>query len=380
MTEEEVLYILSLSGGFNAALLMTLKEERGDLTFLLDPKFGYDTCRAYSVSSKALQKAMKKSRKTDAAREISRVRDKGFDLVSIFDESYPESLKEIYDPPLMLYVKGGICRADSLSISIVGARRATIYGMETAERFAGELAACGFTVISGLAAGIDAAGHRGALGAGGRTVAVLGCGVDVIYPKENKDLYEEIAKTGAVISEYPLGTIPKPFNFPKRNRIIAGLSLGTVVVEAYQRSGSLITAKAALDEGREVYAVPGRINSLNSIGTNELIKNGAKIITRVEDILADNYHLLTHSIKHEAAIYDEPDAKSPEILEEEDRILESISYLPQPADLIAFRAGLAVERVLNVLTKLELEGKIKRMFGGMIVKVKKHRTYIKFLR
>ena len=207
-------------------------------------------------------------------------------LVSIYDEAYPKALKEIHDPPLVLYVKGEIPQTN-YAIGIVGSRDCSYYGLKAASIFSAELAKEGIPIISGGAKGIDTAAHEAALKAGGTTVAVLGCGLDIVYPTSNKYLFERIAERGAVISEYPPGTEPRAMNFPARNRIIVGLSRGIVVAEAARKSGALITAHIAADEGREVYCVPGNIFEKSSIGCHELIRTGAKLVDNVQDILED---------------------------------------------------------------------------------------------
>ncbi len=203
------------------------------------------------------------------------------------DDEYPQNLKNILYPPIVLYVKGRLKPQDCNSIAIVGSRLASFYGLSCAEKLAGELANYGLTVVSGMARGIDTASHRGALKQNGRTIAVIGSGFNRIYPPENKGLCEEIAGSGAVISEFPIDTPPEKENFPRRNRIISGLSLGVVVVEAARNSGALITADFALEQGREVFALPGKVDSSTSFGTNELIKQGAKLVSCVDDIIEE---------------------------------------------------------------------------------------------
>ncbi|UCB57420.1 MAG: DNA-processing protein DprA [Candidatus Omnitrophota bacterium] len=214
--------------------------------------------------------------------------------LSLNDKEYPANLRYIYSPPLALYVKGNILAEDSIALAIVGSRKASYYGLKNAESLGFKLASQGITIISGLARGIDTAAHRGALAAGGRTIAVLGSGLNIIYPRQNKGLAEEISKNGAVISEYAQDTPPLRQNFPRRNRIISGLSLGVVVVEAAKRSGALITADFALEQGREVFALPGKIDSFTSAGTHELIKDGAKLVESTEDII-EELEALKHS-------------------------------------------------------------------------------------
>ena len=208
-------------------------------------------------------------------------------LINITDENYPKLLKEIYDPPITLFCKGDISLLDQEASSIVGCRDSTSYGNLMSKEISYNLAKENILIVSGLAKGIDANAHSGALLANGKTIAVLGCGVDIPYPVENIEIYKEILKKGLIISEYIVGTKPEARNFPARNRIISGLSKGVLVVEATQKSGSMITVDFALEQGRNVYAIPGNINSQNSSGTNELIKQGAKLVTNYKEILED---------------------------------------------------------------------------------------------
>ncbi len=219
----------------------------------------------------------------------------GADVIAYNDPSYPQALKYTADPPAVLYCIGRL-KPDELCVAVVGSRKATWYGLDMSKKLSSELARHGVTIVSGMARGVDSKAHYGALEAGGRTIAVLGCGVDVVYPKENRSLMNEICKKGAVISEYIPGTEPIPFNFPARNRIISGLSEGVIIVEASEKSGSLITADYALEQGRDVFALPGNINSMNSSGTNRLIREGARIITCAGDILDEM------DVKHEGSL------------------------------------------------------------------------------
>ncbi|RMF83499.1 MAG: DNA-protecting protein DprA, partial [Nitrospinota bacterium] len=222
---------------------------------------------AEEITSFPLEAALK--------RELANIERYGVQILTLSDPDYPPLLKTIYDPPPVLYVQGNLCLQDQYAIALVGSRTPTSYGRLVAERLAQDLARRQITVVSGLARGIDGCAHRGALKGGGRTIAVAGCGLDIVYPPEHRRLKEQIIKQGACLSEFPLGTQPERMNFPLRNRIISGLSLGTVVVEAGERSGSLITAEWALEQGREVFAVPGNITSAASRGTHKLIKAGA---------------------------------------------------------------------------------------------------------
>lgn len=220
------------------------------------------------------------------SKELDRLQKQRVNVITFDDRAYPPMLKEIFDPPPVLFVRGKL-KPYQYGVAVVGSRQATAYGRTAAERLSAELAQCGVAVISGLARGIDTAAHRGALNVQGYTVAVLGCGVDVVYPRENKKIMDEIMEDGVVVSEFPLGTSPEPWHFPSRNRIISGLAHVIVVVEAAEKSGSLITVDLALDLGKEVMAVPGSIYSKTSRGTLKLLKQGAKMVTEVEDILEE---------------------------------------------------------------------------------------------
>ncbi len=223
----------------------------------------------------------------DAALQQERMLQAGAILVTIGDSQYPRPLREIFDPPMLLFARGRVELLQTLSLGVVGTRRPTPYGLAVAERLAGDLAHAGLTIVSGMARGIDTAAHKGALARGGSTVAVLGCGVDVVYPMENRKLAADIAAKGLVLSEFPMGAVAFPQNFPIRNRIISGLSLGVLVVEGAQYSGSAITAKLAIDQGREVFAVPGNITSKLSWGPNLLIKQGARLVQDWNDVVAE---------------------------------------------------------------------------------------------
>ena len=223
----------------------------------------------------------------DAAEEARKVEGAGVEVVSFHDSRYPARLKEIFDPPILLYARGRVELLNTAGVAVVGARRPTPYGMAVSQKLSRELSEAGLTIVSGMARGIDSYAHRGALQARGTTIGVLGCGVDVVYPRENKKLAAEIVERGLLVSEFPMGATAFPQNFPIRNRVISGLSLGVMVVEAAQYSGSLITARLALDQGRDVYAIPGSIVSKPSWGANLLIKQGAKLIQESADVLEE---------------------------------------------------------------------------------------------
>jgi DNA processing protein len=309
--------------------------------------------------------------------EIELAEKLGVAIINIEDTNYPSALKEIHDPPPVLYVKGTIERKDALSLAIVGSRRCSLYGEEQASRFAHLLASSGFTIISGMARGIDSAAHRGALLAKGRTIAEQGCGLSRVFPPENKALFDEICQSGACISERPLKTEPLPENFPARNRIIAGLSLGVLVIEASATSGALISAKAALDCNREVMAVPGKIDSPLSTGSHRLIKEGAKLVDCIEDVLeALGYvgqTLRPHAIesvdkavdKMEAPLFDNLKL---DLSSDEKTVYETLSKEPMHIEEIISCTKLAAGTVNASLIALQLKGIIKQLPGNSFLK------------
>lgn len=294
--------------------------------------------------------------------EIQNLSRFGFKLLSMSDEDYPKSLSKIYYPPSMLYVHGEICARDELALAIVGTRAADRYGRVVTERLASQLASMGITIVSGLARGIDSVAHSAALRSGGRTIAVLGSGLDVIYPPENKDLYNQISENGAVISELPLGSDPDAVNFPKRNRIISGLSMGVLVIQASEKSGSLITASFALEQNREVFAVPGNIGSKLSRGTNELIKKGAKLVASVEDILGEVEAFRRLEPSESTGKYGQIIER---LEEDEKRVYGTLGNAPIHIDDIITGSGFESRRVLSILLSLELEGLITQLPGKM---------------
>ena len=287
-------------------------------------------------------------------------------IITYQDELYPAKLMNIYDRPPFLYVRGNLNKND-INIAVVGSRLASIYGKYTTEKISRELALKGLTIVSGMARGIDSVAHRGALTAHGRTIAVLGSGLDVIYPPENKKLFTDIIQNGAVISEFPPGTPPLSANFPTRNRIISGMSYGVVIVEAGEKSGSLITARLALEQGREVFAVPGSIDSAGSRGTNKLIKQGAKLIENIDDILEEIFPqfdgtivLKPPSVSNSEVIA----AKPAEILSTVDqKIISYISGSRVHIDDLISSTGLSSADILGALTTLELKGIIQQHPG-----------------
>jgi len=285
-------------------------------------------------------------------------------LIKREDTEYPANLRNIHKPPPELYVNGTILPQDEAAVALVGTRRPTHYGMQTCERLAYDLAIRGITVISGMAIGIDTAAHRGALRAGGRTIAILGSGHNNIYPQQNIGLYRQIAKNGAVISEFPNDAIPDRWHFPRRNRIISGMSLGVVIVEAPRKSGALITADFALEQGREVFSLPGKINSLVSEGTHGLIKDGAKLVEGVDDIIEELKEPLNRFFKEEKK---ENRLELP-LNTEEEKIFKLLTDEPRYIDLIARESGLPVHIASGFLTQLTVKRLIKELPGKTFVR------------
>jgi len=296
--------------------------------------------------------------------ELARAEESGIRIVTLVDADYPNLLREIDDPPLVLYVRGKLPIDPARSIAIVGTRRGSRYGKLVAARFASQLALKGLTIISGLAAGIDTAAHQGALDVGGLTVAVMGCGLDYPYPKRNQPLLEKIAIEGTAISEYPLGTRPAKWTFPQRNRILAGLSRGVIVVQAPERSGALITARLALEQGREVFAVPGNITSLISAGTNRLIKDGAKLVETVDDVLVEFPDLG----REQPVPARSEGTQSSSLSESERRVFELIGLEPVHIDDIIARGDLSPTEASHILLLLQLEGLVEETEGGRYIR------------
>lgn len=276
--------------------------------------------------------------------------------VTILDNDYPDKLSLIGDRPPVIYYKGDIKEEDKMAIGIVGSRKATSYGMWACAKFTKELVNLGVTIVSGLALGIDTVAHKTAIEAGGRTIGVLGNGIDIVYPKTNHSLYNEVMDNGSVLTEFPLGTGPVSYNFPQRNRIISGLSLGIIVIEAKEKSGSLITAHHALEQGKDVFSLPGNINSIYSGGTNKLIKDGAIPLLAIDDIIEEIYEL---KVKIEWNKKNEIDYSS--LSATELKIAKIIEEGPVHCDYIVLKTGLNISTVTSILTILELKGIIKEL-------------------
>ncbi len=334
-------------------------------------------------------------------RELELIHKYGCQVITLYDAAYPPHLKQIDTPPLVLYVKGELVPEDALSISFVGSRNAKDYGRKVSYRLSYQIAQRGLTVVSGFAKGIDTAAHRGAFEAGGRTIAVMGNGLSLIYPATNKDLAEKIIESGALISEFPMGAKPKPRNFPRRNRIISGLTLGTVVVEASNRSGALITARLAGEQGREVFAVPGEIFSELSTGTHKLINNGAKLINTVDDLLNELPPYVLSQVQSETSPVPDmeteptqeasvekspaepvpsqpsfeaqqpvPPPPPPDLTPDEKTIFDAIEMPSSHIDTIVRTTQLPISQVSSVLLMLELKGVVQQLPGKQFTKAK----------
>ena len=315
-----------------------------------------DALRQVGLDRRSLHNLLETRSRVDLDQEVRRVIRAGVQAITWEDPDYPALLREIPDPPPLLYVRGTLEPEDAWAVAVVGTRRASVYGKEVTRRLVTDLARSGITVVSGLARGIDGVAHRTALEAGGRTIAVLGCGVDRIYPPEHRALARRIIEQGALISEYPLGTPPDARNFPPRNRIISGLSLGVLITEAGQGSGALITADYAAEQGRDVFAVPGSILAAGSAGTNRLIQEGAKLVTESADILRElNLTMVAEQ------------AQAREVLPETETEAAILAHLgPEPihVDDLGRAVGLPIAEVTSALTLMELKGLVRQV-GGM---------------
>lgn len=325
-----------------------------------------DALRAAGLSQKLVENMVQVRHGADLEQIYENILKKGIQVLTWDEDAYPRRLKNIDQPPPVIYVRGTLAAEDDYAVAIVGTRRCTIYGRQVTEELAAYLAQNGITVVSGLARGIDTFAHQAALNAGGRTLAVLGCGVDIIYPPENRRLGEQVIASGALVSDYAPGTRPDGPNFPPRNRIISGLTLATVVVEAGATSGALITAEFAANQGREVFAVPGNINAPHSLGTNRLIQQGAHPLLKMEDVL--EVLNLEKAVEHQAARLVLP------ANETEAQLLRILTTEPQHVDEIVARSALPVESVSATLAMMELKGMVRQVGGMNYVAVREERS------
>jgi DNA processing protein len=355
MPDEKKYWIgFNLVRGIGAVRFQQILSFFGDLSLAWNAPA--EAFREAGLPKRALANFMRLREETDLDVLVDSIHQKNVQVLTLLDEDYPKLLKQIEQAPPVLYIRGTLLPADDFAVAMVGTRRISAYGQQITRDTSLYLAGHGLTIVSGLARGVDALAHQSALQAGGRTIAVLGSGVDVIYPPEHRQLAEAIIENGAIISDYPLGTQPEGVNFPPRNRIISGLSLATVVVEAGERSGALITADFAVEQGRDVFAVPGNILSPASKGTNRLIQKGAYALVSPQDVLdlLDLTQVEEYKAARQALPADTTEAK----------ILQSMGYKPVHVDEICNAVGLAVEKVTAALTMMELKGLVQHV-GGM---------------
>ena len=362
-TEKEALCEIHALCGVGAATLWKAFHERGSFTQL----YQANEADLYEIlPPEAVNELIQRRRSRTSWDCLERIEAHGFQVVSVLDDNYPELLRTIHNPPFVIYCAGNLELWNSFCLAIVGSRNATHYGRTTARKLGEELAAYGVVVVSGMARGIDAEAHVGALNTG-TTIAVLGSGINVVYPRENQSLYERIRMQGLIISEFPMDSPPDSKHFPMRNRLISGLSRGVIVVEARERSGALITADLALEQGLDVMAVPGPITSKNSVGTNRLIQQGAKLVMDVEDIISEypnfNWQLASPPIMVEGMLFAEEDSEEAEILQLIE--VDGIHF-----DELLQRTSLDHGTLSSLLLKLELKGIVTSTPGNYYVRIR----------
>jgi DNA processing protein len=357
--------LLSLVSGVGPRLRRALVERFGSASAALDAAPS-DLGEVEGIGAKLAGRIALARRELDAQAVLADCRQRGIDLLTDADPTYPPMLREIHDPPGVLFIRGRLLPEDALAIAIVGSRHASHYGLTVAEQLAGSLARAGLTIVSGLARGIDGAAHRGALAAGGRTLAVLGSGLDNIYPPEHAALAADVAAHGALISEAPPHSPPVAGAFPQRNRIITGLSLGVIVVEASVKSGALISARHAMEQGREVFAVPGRIDNRLAHGCHRLIRDGAKLVETADDVLEELGPLVQPIMT--TAGQEIRDPAELKLNEQESAVLACLGSEPIVVDALVAASGLSVPQVLSTLSALEMRRLVRRLEGGRVVR------------
>jgi len=322
--------------------------------------------------ARALHQSISAEEQDHIAKELQAVQDGRFSILTLADAHYPPRLKTITDPPPVLWCTGQLQDRDQHALAVVGSRKGSHLGRTFTRQLSSDLAALGFTIVSGLARGIDAAAHEGALVSSGRTLAVLGCGIDRLYPPEHGPLRLRIEQQGAVLSEFPMGTLPHSYHFPQRNRVISGLSLGVIVTEATSRSGSLITARMALDQNREIFAVPGNVTNTLTRGPHRLIKEGAKLVENSLDIVEEILPMLEpsfrdHLEKQQLALQSPP--PTPSLGPEEQRLFDCISLDPVSLDDLISQGSYSPSEVMSILLSLEIKGLIKQIPGLQYIRV-----------
>ena len=366
MQDREAYIILNMIEGLGPVSVRRLVDALGSPRAILEAE-REALMAARGIGEKLALRIIAQRDNLDAEAEIGKAADAGVRIITPLDDEYPDALKTIHDPPLALYVRGRLLPEDAKAIGIVGSRSTSHYGISAADRLAYQLGQVGFTVVSGMARGTDTAAHSGALKGGGRTIAVLGGAIDCLYPPENGDLAEKIARCGAVVSEYPMGRQADRMTFPYRNRIISGLSMGVLLIESAVKGGSMHTVDAAMEQGRTVFALPGRIDSPGARGPHRLIKNGAKLVESLDDILEEYEFLIPPSQREipEAATAARPDVP---MTEAESRIAEALWREPMDVDSLGRETGLKSQDLSGLLLKLEMK-RVVRMRPGRIVEL-----------
>ena len=366
MDAREALVALNLIEGVGPVRVRQLLEHFGDAPAILDAS-RQQLLQVRGIGEDTADAVANWEKKADLGAELQRIREFGCHIVTQVDPEYPELLRQIYDPPVVLYLKGTLSPKDKNSVAMVGSRMTTHYGIEIARKLAYQLAYVGVTVVSGGARGIDSAAHQGALTAKGRTIAVLGTGINLVTPPENAELFERIAANGAVITQFPFNRPPDKQSFPIRNRIVAGMTLGTVVVEANLTSGALITANFAAEYGRQVFAVPGRIDSPRSKGCHDLIKKGAKLCESAEDILSEFEYLFPPANRPPSAA-ETGVLPAIELSVNEQKVFDTLDHEESSIDDAIRKSGLPASAVSVALLSLEMKHLIRQLPGKMFVK------------
>jgi len=365
MTRTEALIALNLSMDIGTLRLQRLLERFGTPQEIL--MASQDQLAEVRGIGEETARKLIACRSSLLERELDLIARRGVSIVTIYDDAYPRNLRYTIDMPIVLYIDGELTEDDTFAIAMVGCRNPSFYGIEQAGHFAEEFARRGITVVSGMARGIDTRSHEGALKAAGRTIAVIGSGIGNIYPRENMPLARQIARNGAVISEFPMETAPARFNFPRRNRIISGLSLGVLVVEAGRNSGSLITARYCLEQGRDVYAIPGKIDTPQAFGTNALIKEGAWCVSCIEDIL-ETMPFLPASGVSTAPAPSRPDDSAGSLSCLEASLYNIITHHPVPMAVLMEQTNLGAAQLSSLLLNLQMKRLIKQVSAGTYIR------------
>lgn len=367
MDSREALVALNMVEHVGPVRFRLLLEHFGDAPAILRASKA-ELLRVQGIGDETAEAIAGWEKTVELAAELKRISDFGCHVLTQADTDYPQLLRQIYDPPIVLYVKGQLTPKDNNAVTIVGSRRTTYYGQEVARRLGFQLAYVGVTVVSGGARGIDSAAHQGALSAKGRTVAVLGTGINIVFPPENAELFERITANGALVTQFPFNRQADRQSFPIRNRIVAGMTLGTVVVEAGMNSGALITANMAVDNGRQLFAVPGRIDSPQSKGCHDLIKRGAKLCEGAEDILSE-FEYLFPTTNRPAAVAEDGTLPAISLSENEQKVLDTLGKEESSIDEVIRQSGLPASAASVALLGLEMKRLIRQLPGKAFVRL-----------